>query len=633
MIKFRKIFSTFLIIFLLSNVILSINVKSCKDIVAIGDATDGDYNLLLKVRDPSRPGLQVLCIVHEGYEYTYHHPWTGKSMEFKVKHKFIGVATQGDTIPNIVKAGMALSDSGIAYGDADTNSNWKNPTKHAWDDFDWIRYVCEKADDENEAVKLMTKDLVDKMHATGVSENLFIVGPKKAFVIEADAFHYNTKEIDGILVMSNYPKELWKTQRHKKLPIASSFGIEKEMYVRKGRTVRLNSLYGVKIVGIGEDWIVARQIPFFKINNKMIRVVGNRVRIELDERATVGDYSVKLLDIDGKKAKVSVSYVFKAWEDKMLEYIQPKYGNINIKDMMNWSRLHGKDLEGLRPMCEDLFPYESVMIYKIPEENYELLSGGWFSANHACSSIYVPVHISNTDIYEPYMTGEAAELSLELLDLYGHENLTSIFNWAEDVFLNETEEHEEIAKKLIENNLDVSEFLTIVDTAIQKQAWLTEQIWLEVSKTPQQKNRREIIEIMNSTWRKNYSVTLEMMANAVNSLRNISESKIIDKIIEISLNICESRIDAAKSIGKNVTALYEEYNDGKKLTEEGDYDSGFQLIKKAFSSSDMLLKGQTLSWENSEKTVVEKNMIFPGLYVLIIGLMILVLIVLMKKRR
>ena len=138
---------------------------------------------------------------------------------------------------------------------------------------------------------------------------------------------------------------------------------------------------------------------------------------------------------------------------------------------------------------------------------------------------------------------------------------------------------------------------------------------------------------MNSTWRKNYSVTLEMMANAVNSLRNISESKIIDKIIEISLNICESRIDAAKSIGKNVTALYEEYNDGKKLTEEGDYDSGFQLIKKAFSSSDMLLKGQTLSWENSEKTVVEKNMIFPGLYVLIIGLMILVLIVLMKKRR
>ena len=631
MTRHNEIFYVIFIIFLLSNVIVSLNIKGCKDIVAVGDATDGNYNLLLKVRDPSRSGPQVLCRVPEGYEYTYNHPWTGKPMEFKTKHKFIGVATKGDTIPNIVKAGMTLTDSGIAFGDADTDSNWKNPTRNAWDDFDWIRYACEKADDENQAVNLMTEDCVDQLHASGVSENLFVVGPKKAFVIEADAFRYNVKEINDIAVMSNYPKELWRTQRHKKLPIASSFDIEKEGYVRRGRTVRLNSLYGVKIVGIGEDWIVARQVPFVKIYNKMIRIMGTRVKIKLGERETVGDYSVRLIDIDGKKAKVSVSYVYKAWEDKMLQYIEPKHGYITLKDMINWSRLHGEDLEGLRPMCQDFFPYESVMIYKIPEENYGLLSGGWFSANHACSSIYVPIHISNNDIYEPYKTEQAAEVSLELLDLYGHGTLTPVFSRVEDVFLSETEGHEEMANKLIENNSDISEFLTIADTSIQEQAWLTEQIWLEVGKSSN--NKQEIIEIIGSIWRENYSVSLDLMTSAIDSLRNISESRTISKITDIALNVCESRLNAAQAIGKNISTSYEEYKNGKKLIEQGDYSSGFQLIKNAFRASDMLLKGKLFS-ENTFQEENEGNEIPLGIgFIIIVFIAAIVFIVYMKKKR
>ena len=631
MTRHNKIFYVIFIIFLLSNVIVSLNIKGCKDIVAVGDATDGNYNLLLKVRDPSRPGPQVLCIVPEGYEYTYNHPWTGKPMEFKTKHKFIGVATKGDTIPNIVKAGTTLTDSGIAFGDADTDSNWKNPTRNAWDDFDWIRYACEKADDENQAVNLMTEDCVDQLHASGISENLFVVGPKKAFVIEADAFHYNVKEINDIVVMSNYPKELWRTQRHKKLPIASSFDIEKEGYVRRGRTVRLNSLYGVKIVGIGEDWIVARQVPFVKIYNKMIRIMGTRVEIKLGERETVGDYSVRLIDIDGKTAKVSVSYVFKAWEDKMLQYIESKYGCITLKDMINWSRLHGEDLEGLRPMCQDFFPYESVMIYKIPEENYGLLSSGWFSANHACSSIYVPIHISNNDIYEPYKTGQAAEVSLELLDLYGHGTLTPVFSRAEDVFLSETEGHEEMANKLIENNSDISEFLTIVDTNIQEQAWLTEQIWLEVGKSSN--NNQEIIEIIGRIWRENYSVSLDLMTSAIDSLRNISELRTISKITDIALNVCESRLNAAQAIGKNISTSYEEYKNGKKLIEQGDYSSGFQLIKNAFRASDMLLKGKLFS-ENTFQEENEGNEIPSEIgFIIVVFIAAIVFIVYIKKKR
>ena len=203
---------------------LPFGVEGCKDLMACGESTEGDYNLLLKVRDPSRAGLQVLCIVPEGYEYTYHYPWTGKTMNSIIQHKYIGVASKDDVIPNIVKAGMTLTHTGLAFGDADSNSNWINPTKNAWDDFDWIRYACEKADDIDEAVSLLTEDAVDKMHATGVSENLFIVGPTGGYIIEADAFRYDIKKIDdGVWIMSNYPKELWKTQIHKRLPIAPSF--------------------------------------------------------------------------------------------------------------------------------------------------------------------------------------------------------------------------------------------------------------------------------------------------------------------------------------------------------------------------------------------------------------------------
>ena len=424
----KSILTIFIIIFS-----FTFSVKGCKDIIACGDATSGDYNLLLKVRDPSRPGLQVLCIVPEGYRYTYHHPWTGKQIDYSVYYDFIGMASEGDVIPHIVKAGMALSSAGIGYGDADSGSNWVNPTRNAWDDFDWIRYACEKAGSTEEAVSLMTKDAVDDMHATGVSENLFIVGPENGYIIEADAYQYKIKEIkNGAAAMSNYPKDLWKTQLIKKLPIATSFDIEKELTVRKGTTVRLNSLYGIRILDITNEFITVKQIPYYKnikfIDNKL-SIIGS-VDIGLNGRETVGEYSVNLLETNGNKAKITISTKYKAWEDKIMDYVNAKYGSITYIDMINWSRLHEDDLDGLRPMCEDRFEFEGVTVYKIPKENYETLSSGWVSINHACSSIYVPFHICDNDIYEPYKTSQAAQLSLDLLNYYGHEFLTPSFSRA-----------------------------------------------------------------------------------------------------------------------------------------------------------------------------------------------------------
>ncbi len=614
-----KLISVVIMLFLFSNIFFSFNVYACKDIIACGDATEGDYNLLLKVRDPSRPGLQVLCIVPKGYKYTYRYPWNGKAFDFTVSQKFIGVATKQDIIPNIVKAGMSLSAAGIAYGDADTNSNWKNPTKNAWDDFDWMRYACQKANTEEEAVKLLTEDVVKKLHASGVSENLFVIGPKKGYVIEADAFHYKIKELNnGIVVMSNYPKELWKTQRLQKMPISRSFDTTIEKTVRKGQVIRLKSIQGIKVLDIGNDYVTVKPVSI--IHALITGTINMVYNIQLDERKTVGHFSVKLLDIENNKAKISMCNVFKAWEDELLSNIQPLYGDITIKDMINFSRLHPEDLNQLRPMCEDKFIYESVSVFKIPNKNFNILSSGWFSANHACSSIYVPFHICDTDIYDPYETGEAAELSLNLLKEYGHGTLSNNFSKIEDVFLYETDFAEQIVKT-ITSNQKISNFLTQIDTGMQKQAYLTEQIWMKTSSVSNKKNKQFIIDILCGIWNSNYSSSLFLMKDSVNKLRNISNTDyILDKICETALDICKLRIVTVDMLGKNFQNAQLEYETGSNLFKKGEYNLGFDHLEKAFNECEYLIKGQIIPSSNK---LVKNNKLENIIYFFIIILLVL----------
>ena len=627
MYKLKLLFLIF-IITLLSNFFISYNVEACKDIIACGNATEGDYNLLLKVRDPSRLGLQVLCIVPEDYEYTYRYPWTGKPMSCKVLHKFIGVVTKGDNIPNIVKAGMSLSDVGIAYGDADTDSRWINPTKYAWDDFDWIRYACEKANDEDDAVSLMTMDVVKKMHATGVSENLFVVGPKKGYVIEADAFRYKTREIvDGIEVMSNYPKDLWKTQREKKFPISKTFDTVIEKEVGNKGIIRLNSLYGVRIVEIGENYIYVVPISFYYILKT--KSSGVITKINLGERETVGYFSVELIDIKGNKAKVRVCNIFKAWEEKILKNIQSKYGSITVKDMINWSRLHDDDLDGLRPICEDFYEYESVAIYKIPKEDYEIMSIGWFSPNHACSSIYVPFHICDNDVYDPYETGEAAELSLSLLKKYGHGTLSAIFSNTEGVFLNEIEYAEHIVET-IKGTQKTSEFLTQIDTGMQRQAYLTEQIWMDICSESNEENKKMIIDSLKRIWENNYSTSLSLMKDSVYNLINISNTYyILDKICEIALNICKSKIITVNVMGKNYQNAQLEYENGNDLIKKDEYIFGIEHLEKAFNECEYLIKGQTIS---SSYELEKNNKLEIVTYILVIILLVIAILLFFRLK-
>jgi len=495
----------------------------CKNIMAVGNATKGNYSLLLKVRDPARPGLQVLCAIPKGYEYDYHRPWTGFKMHFKVEHRFIGTTTRGDTPPNITKPGMILSDAGLAFGDADTISYLINPSPNAWDDFDWMRYAAQSADDIDDAVELLTNDVVDKMHAPSVAENIFVVGADKGMVIEADAFNYRVRQINSIEVQSNYPKDLWDVHTLYPLFIAPDFNSTFTGWVEEGERIGLGGLMGIRISNIGPQFITARLSP-----------MGINRQIFIGEGKVLGNFWIELMDIEDGKAKIFTCFKYLAWESKMKEFVRQRMGGITVKDMMNWSRIHSDDLDGLRGMCQG--GYEVATIYQIPTTYTNFLSTLWFAPDQ-CSSIFIPVHICDRDIYDPYENGEAHSIALQLLENYGHGNLTKVFGGIEDDFISETNSAEKEAIQLLNEGKkdEAINLLTLSDINIQMKALLIEKTWLNISYLSQNISKFVADEILDSMGDKE---RMEETANHISFL--IKEMRINKHDSIILQNICKN---------------------------------------------------------------------------------------------
>ena len=215
---------------------------------------------------------------------------------------------------------------------------------------------------------------------------------------------------------------------------APNFNSTFEGWVKEKETIHLGGLMGIHIVNIGSNFVVARLFP-----------IGINKQILIGNGKTLGNFWIKLLDIKEGKAKIFVCFKYFAWESKINELIK-KDGKIKLKDMMKLSRIHSNELEGLRGMCQG--GYEAATIYKIPKNYTNFLSVLWFAADQ-CSSLFIPVHICSLDIYDPYENGEAHEVALQLLEKYGHGNLTSIFDKFENDFINETNSAEEKAARLL----------------------------------------------------------------------------------------------------------------------------------------------------------------------------------------
>ncbi len=441
----------------------------CKLIMAVGNATAGNYSILLKVRDPARPGWQVLCRVARGYEYDYHHPWFGYRMHFVVERGFIGTTSVGDIPPNITKPGMLINDVGIAFGDADTISYMVNPSPYAWDDFDWLRYAAQSADDIEEAMELLIR-AVERLHATSVAENIFVVDSKKGYIMEADAFNYRIKEIwNGVEVQSNYPKMLWNAHILYPLFTARNFNSTFSGWVERGDVVRIGGLLGVYIIKVGNDFIKVRLYP-----------IGLAKRIEVGESAIIGNFWLKLHEIREGKARIFLCFKYYEWEKKIREIAMQNYGRIDVRDAMKWSRIHDYDIEGLRGMCQG--GYEAATVYKIPDDYPEILSCLWFAPNQ-CSAIFIPCHISSFDIYDAYENGEAHRLANELLKKYGHGTLTEVFEKVEAEFVNISREAEEEARQLLKEGKkeEAILLLTLTDLELQIRAIEIEKMWLNAS--------------------------------------------------------------------------------------------------------------------------------------------------------
>ena len=442
----------------------------CKLVMAAGNATAGDYNLLLKVRDPARPGLQVLCRISSGYEYDYHHPWFPFKMHFVVERSFMGTTTLEDTPPNIIKAGMLMNDAAIAIGDADTISYLTNPTRNAWDDFDWMRYAMQSADTIEEVIELLTEEGVKKLHASSVAENFFVVAPDKAAIVEADAFNYRVKYIhDRMEIQSNYPEMLWDMHLLYPLLTASSFNTTFEGWVKRGDVIKLGGFMGISISSISPSHVMAHLFPF-----------GIKKMIGAGEGEQMGNFYLRVEEIESERARIFVCFNYYEWEHKIENFVDDRMGNITIEDMMMLSRIHAGDIEGLRGMCQG--GYEAATIYRISRAYPEFLSSLCFAPDQ-CASIFVPVHICDMDIYDAYENGEAHSIAMKLLERYGHGNLTSIFKEVERDFINETERVEEEARQLLKEGREDEAIymLTLADMDMQMKAITIEKAWLNAS--------------------------------------------------------------------------------------------------------------------------------------------------------
>ncbi len=565
----------------------------CKDVIVPDNATKGDYNLFLKVRDPSRPGPQVICIVNPGYSYNYSLPsWKKDVKKFYVEHRFIGVASKGDTPPNIIKAGIALSDAGIAYGDADSPSYWINPSPNAWDDFDWIRYACEQADNENEACNIMTKKAIDELHAPAVSENLFIVGPNKAYIIEGDAYRYSIKKVNNIEVMSNYPKELWKYRLLRRLFISPSFNTVNEKIVRKGSIINLDAILGIKILNINGSGLTVRLFP-----------LGKTTFIKRGEGSVIGPYWIEVLNCFDRKAKILLEYKYKKWEEIIRSRLNNRYGEITVKDLMNLSRLHSDQLLGLRGMCEK--SNKAAAVCKIPKRNYDVLSCMWFSPDQ-CSSIFVPVHVCCRKVYEPYENGEAAYLSKQILEEYGHGKATPYLSKAEDIFLNEVDKEEKIANFLLNTEADASNVSNLVnrfDIEIQKQAYLTMKLIYYAGGI----NNNRISNILKQIWSNNYSSSI---LNFKNALGAIKDNYIRNILSDILISIARMKIVEISHLSGFSTERTH-YEEGISAINGGDYSKGCDYIYSSMSGSNRdNIEMNESAHKYKENQIQEKIIIF-----------------------
>lgn len=618
--------------------------EECKEIIAMNPATKGEYNLHMKVRDPSRHDVQVLFICEPGYQYTYHHPQSGETMDFTVERRFIGTTSINDKPPEIMKPGMVLTDSGISYGTNDCPTlMYTNPTNNAWDDFDWIRYAYQVAETEDEAVELLTKDAVDEMHATGIGETLYVVGPNKGYAIEADAYNYHVEEIEDVYIKSNYPEFLWDVCSSDQYKYAPHFETMYDDWARERQIIKLGPkcTLGITIKKIENDHIIAKAFPGS----------GEEIKINVGENQTLNNFRIGLVDTSGsidspstetqqKRAHVTICFKYLEWLEHVSGFVDEKKGDIELRDLMNWSRLHSEELGGLRAFCEgEADNEEAVNIFRHQKKEPELMSSLWFSGIPCCS-IYIPVHICARRIAEPYTTSRAWQQSLFLLNEYDHGVLTPTLEKIENIIIIENDEIENICYKLLgeKDNTNIIDILTYSDNMLQFNANKMGQILVYL---PQLKVvNTEIFDSINNMWEKDYFHSLKNMKNILNDIKsnlkdsdsgsNIDLKKLLSiDILEILRYAAMFKINEAVSVSNDEDSGVKKsrvlYDEGLEHIKNEKYSEAGEKFYKAFEIANCVVKGEKYPFDEQEQTWIRNSfLIVSGLIIFIVVMVAIV---------
>jgi len=163
------------------------------------------------------------------------------------------------------------------------------------------------------------------------------------------------------------------------------------------------------------------------------------------------------------------------------------------------------------------------------------------------------------------------------------------------------------------------------------QAFLTQEIWIDISKITNEETRFELKNIVNSIWKNNYTITLENMKNSIDNITKLSKN-IVNKICIIGLDICKSKIDSAIALGLNCSSTNNLYKKAGQQIKDEKYELGFDNIIKSFIKCDKIINGHTI---NNEKNLIQsKNANIPlitSIIFLIVGI-ILIFIGLKQKR-
>jgi hypothetical protein len=131
----------------------------------------------------------------------------------------------------------------------------------------------------------------------------------------------------------------------------------------------------------------------------------------------------------------------------------------------------------------------------------------------------------------------------------------------------------------------IPQTLTVIDYEMQKQAYMTQLMYLNISKN----NDSELFSIISTLWDGNYHKSLFQMKNCVDVLTNSKSTFYLDTISDLSKSIVSTKKTLCDLLGYQNDFVEMLYSQAIDYFDHDDFEKGFDYLILTFQSySDML---------------------------------------------